>query len=94
MAEASTNIDSEGVPDWLLRYAQEARKYQAQGEVPPLTVEEVAPKDAGSAPKAKGVTPRRRAHGWVYEVRHRGKTVGTYDTFEEAVQAKARAKKT
>ena len=101
MAHKNNVNTSEGIPDWLAQYAQQARDDLAEGRKP-RKVENVAQevgvppptaqKSEDTPPKTKGVTPRRRAGGWVFEVRHKGQTIGTFDSFHEAVRAKERAK--
>lgn len=97
VAEKSDIYSSEGVPDWLAKYVALAREAAERGEALPLDIEDVAQRagvpgpDTEPAPKAKGVTPRHGKKGTRYEVRHKGKTIGTRDTFEEAVELKKMA---
>jgi len=86
---------SEDVPEWLARYVAEAREQMARGEAPALDVEAVAQAAGVPGPvlKAKGVTPRHGKHGTKYEVRHKGKTIGTVDDFDEAVALKQEAER-
>lgn len=99
------SLDTGGpVPAWLQRYAEMAREAVARGDEPAMTVEQVAQAAGVQASPIvgyevdsalpKGVSPRARSGGRVvYEVRHRGRAVGTYSTVEEAREAKAEAEK-
>ena len=99
MAESPDILASEDVPEWLAKYMKQARAYHAQGEAIPLDVEAVAQAagvpgpDSEPVPKAKGVTPRQGKHGVKYEVRHKGKTIGTVSDFDEAVALKQEAER-